>query len=322
MFLLITALFLCHLLIVADAQANIAAFSRWNRITKPGEDGGFPSSSPLSLLQSSDDIKETGNTRDGGSASSPHATGQSVADVKETGSTRDGGSSSSPHATGQSVADVKEASSLSQRASTQAALHASHEDPRNKLSALLVKLFKQPSKGQKSGPHQLPLNFREHRRFIREHDGSAQLQQKQQQQQQQQQQQIKQQEDQAKQQHMEQQQQQAQAEGQQRQQAPQSGEDVNVSLGNIKVSRGDRVVICYQGKWFRGVLERVDVLEKLANVKCDSDSPGVITIVPLGNVWPAASAPEDAEERQQKTTRPHDTSQRQVLRHVRAKTVG
>jgi len=107
--------------------------------------------------------------------------------------------------------------------------------------------------------------------------------------------------------------------------ARQGTEDADVNLGRkAKVCRGDRVVICYQGKWFRGVLERVDVVEKVANVKCDSDSPGVITIVPLGSVWPASSAPEDSREecQQQKTTRPHDTSQRQVLRHVRAKTVG
>jgi len=86
----------------------------------------------------------------------------------------------------------------------------------------------------------------------------------------------------------------------------------------LKVCTGDRVVIKYRGQWFRGVLKRVDVEGNVANVKCDTDMPGVITIVPLASVWPAASPPEES----QWTTRPHEAAHRQILRHVRARTVG
>lgn len=49
-----------------------------------------------------------------------------------------------------------------------------------------------------------------------------------------------------------------------------------------RLSRGDRVEVEYQGRWFAGVLQWVD--GDVANVKCDVDSPGVMTVAPLTNV--------------------------------------
>jgi len=54
-----------------------------------------------------------------------------------------------------------------------------------------------------------------------------------------------------------------------------------------QVSEGDRVEVRYDGKWFSGVVQRVE--GNIANVQCDADEPGLITIVPLLHVRPAPS---------------------------------
>lgn len=86
-----------------------------------------------------------------------------------------------------------------------------------------------------------------------------------------------------------------------------------------KVSTGDRVVIEFQGKWFRGVLQHVDLAGNVANVICDVDHPGVVTVVPLGNVWPAGQLPGSLHPCG--GMRPEET-QKQVFRHRRTRTVG
>lgn len=90
------------------------------------------------------------------------------------------------------------------------------------------------------------------------------------------------------------------------------------------VSTGDRVGIRYRGRWFRGVLLRVDVASSIANVQCDADSPGVITAVAMASVWPEAELPEEAQEdpQEQAACPDHAQKQVQVFRHVRARTIG
>mmetsp|Transcript_62800 Transcript_62800/g.141857 ORF Transcript_62800/g.141857 Transcript_62800/m.141857 type:complete len:322 (-) Transcript_62800:221-1186(-) len=73
-----------------------------------------------------------------------------------------------------------------------------------------------------------------------------------------------------------------------------------------QVSTGDRVEVEYEGQWFAGVIEWVD--GDIANVKCDVDSPGVITVAPLTNVRPARAAQHAAPKKMQ--------------RHMRARSVG
>lgn len=74
----------------------------------------------------------------------------------------------------------------------------------------------------------------------------------------------------------------------------------------MTIAEGDRVEVEYQGQWFAGVLQSVQ--GGMANVKCDVDSPGVITIAPLTNVRPE---------------RPQDQSPGEKLqRHARARSVG
>lgn len=58
--------------------------------------------------------------------------------------------------------------------------------------------------------------------------------------------------------------------------------------GRQNISMGSRVEVEYQGQWFAGVLQWVD--GDIANVKCDVDSPGVITVAPLTNVRLAKTA--------------------------------
>lgn len=72
------------------------------------------------------------------------------------------------------------------------------------------------------------------------------------------------------------------------------------------VSTGDRVEVEYEGQWFSGVIQWVD--GDVANVKCDVDSPGVITVAPLTSVRPARRTPREQAPKMQ--------------RHVRARSVG
>lgn len=98
-----------------------------------------------------------------------------------------------------------------------------------------------------------------------------------------------------------------------------SEESSTPSARPSKVNKGDRVVILYNGRWFRGVLQFVDSKSNMANVKCDCDSPGVITVVPLENIWPIAMPPTSPDE---PAARPVHSPQRHFFRHARAKTVG
>mmetsp|Transcript_755 Transcript_755/g.1807 ORF Transcript_755/g.1807 Transcript_755/m.1807 type:complete len:329 (-) Transcript_755:539-1525(-) len=71
------------------------------------------------------------------------------------------------------------------------------------------------------------------------------------------------------------------------------------------VSMGDRVEVEFEGQWFSGVLQWVD--GDTANVKCDVDSPGVITFAPLTSVRPAKTSLDE---------------QPILSRHMRARSVG
>jgi len=48
-------------------------------------------------------------------------------------------------------------------------------------------------------------------------------------------------------------------------------------------SCGDRVEVEYEGSWFTGTLQSVEAGD-VANVKCDVDPPGVVTVAPLSSV--------------------------------------
>lgn len=72
------------------------------------------------------------------------------------------------------------------------------------------------------------------------------------------------------------------------------------------VSTGDRVEVEYKGQWFSGLLQGVD--NDLANIQCDVDSPGVITVAPLTSVRPAGSAAPPQHKK--------------VPRHMRARSIG
>lgn len=73
------------------------------------------------------------------------------------------------------------------------------------------------------------------------------------------------------------------------------------------VCTGDRVEVEYKGQWFSGLLQGVN--NDLANIQCDVDSPGVITVAPLTCVRPAR---EPAPGTQRKMPR----------RHMRARSMG
>lgn len=60
-------------------------------------------------------------------------------------------------------------------------------------------------------------------------------------------------------------------------------------LNGLPIS-GDRVEVEYEGHWFTGTLQSVE--GEIANVKCDVDSPGVITVAPLTSVRHAWTRPE------------------------------
>jgi len=71
------------------------------------------------------------------------------------------------------------------------------------------------------------------------------------------------------------------------------------------MSSGDRVEVEYDGRWFSGVLQWVD--GDIANVKCDVDLPGVITVAPLTSVRPARTSLEERPK---------------FPRHMRARSMG
>lgn len=75
----------------------------------------------------------------------------------------------------------------------------------------------------------------------------------------------------------------------------------------LSVSTGDRVEVEFEGEWFPGVLQWVD--GEFANVKCDVDSPGVLTVAPLDCVRPAKSITDDVPAKI-------------LSRHMRARSVG
>jgi len=78
------------------------------------------------------------------------------------------------------------------------------------------------------------------------------------------------------------------------------------------VASGDRVEVEYGGRWLPGVLQWVH--GGVANVKCDVDVPGVITMAPLTSVRPA---------RQVATGTNHqETSKTVTRRNMRARSVG
>eukprot|EP00931_Biecheleriopsis_adriatica_P054046 TRINITY_DN31771_c0_g1_i1.p1 TRINITY_DN31771_c0_g1~~TRINITY_DN31771_c0_g1_i1.p1 ORF type:complete len:333 (-),score=75.47 TRINITY_DN31771_c0_g1_i1:167-1165(-) len=81
----------------------------------------------------------------------------------------------------------------------------------------------------------------------------------------------------------------------------------------VTLSKGDLVEVEYEGTWFTGVLEGVE--GDMANVKCDVDGPGVITVAPLKNVRPARTA---ARSRANTALTPD----KKPSRHVRARSVG
>jgi len=54
---------------------------------------------------------------------------------------------------------------------------------------------------------------------------------------------------------------------------------------------GDRVEVEYEGNWFTGTLQSVE--GDVANVKCDVDPPGVVTVAPLTSVRPARKRKEE-----------------------------
>eukprot|EP00419_Tripos_fusus_P027201 CAMPEP_0172720468 /NCGR_PEP_ID=MMETSP1074-20121228/76973_1 /TAXON_ID=2916 /ORGANISM="Ceratium fusus, Strain PA161109" /LENGTH=332 /DNA_ID=CAMNT_0013545991 /DNA_START=117 /DNA_END=1119 /DNA_ORIENTATION=+ len=67
------------------------------------------------------------------------------------------------------------------------------------------------------------------------------------------------------------------------------GASVVPAMDRPHVSTGDRVEVEYEGQWFSGVIQWVD--GDIANVKCDVDSPGVITVAPLTSVAEPAEHP-------------------------------
>lgn len=75
-----------------------------------------------------------------------------------------------------------------------------------------------------------------------------------------------------------------------------------------KVASGDRVEVEYGGRWLPGVLQLVS--GGVASVKCDVDSPGVITVAPLTSVRPA------------QTPAPEASPKAVTRRRVRARSVG
>lgn len=81
---------------------------------------------------------------------------------------------------------------------------------------------------------------------------------------------------------------------------------VGINQRKPSISMGDRVEVEYEGHWFSGVLERVD--GDLANVKCDVDSPGVVTVAPFTSIRPERPVAESPPRR--------------VFRHARGKSTG
>lgn len=79
----------------------------------------------------------------------------------------------------------------------------------------------------------------------------------------------------------------------------------SATASSPQVSTGDRVEVEYEGQWFTGVIQWVD--GDIANVKCDVDSPGVITVAPLTSVRPA---------------RPSHVAETKRQRNMRARSVG
>mmetsp|Transcript_9252 Transcript_9252/g.21712 ORF Transcript_9252/g.21712 Transcript_9252/m.21712 type:complete len:319 (+) Transcript_9252:74-1030(+) len=80
----------------------------------------------------------------------------------------------------------------------------------------------------------------------------------------------------------------------------------NKELERPCVNTGDRVEVEYRGQWFSGLLQGVD--NNLANIQCDVDSPGVITVAPLTSVRPARRADQPEQKKMQ--------------RHMRARSLG
>eukprot|EP00933_Yihiella_yeosuensis_P036482 TRINITY_DN30238_c0_g1_i1.p1 TRINITY_DN30238_c0_g1~~TRINITY_DN30238_c0_g1_i1.p1 ORF type:complete len:398 (-),score=84.25 TRINITY_DN30238_c0_g1_i1:119-1312(-) len=78
------------------------------------------------------------------------------------------------------------------------------------------------------------------------------------------------------------------------------------------MSEGDRVEVEFQGQWFSGTL--LEVVEgDMAQVKCDVDSPGIVTVAPLAAVRPVQLA-ERSEEL--------DSRPKKLPGHMRARSFG
>lgn len=83
----------------------------------------------------------------------------------------------------------------------------------------------------------------------------------------------------------------------------------------LPVSVGDRVEVEYKGRWLLGVLQSFLDDGSAANVKCDIDLPGVLTVVPITSVRPIGRRTKPS------VARSHSMSAlgRDSLRHARAK---
>eukprot|EP00440_Ansanella_granifera_P005182 gb/GFBE01005621.1/.p1 GENE.gb/GFBE01005621.1/~~gb/GFBE01005621.1/.p1 ORF type:complete len:364 (+),score=63.74 gb/GFBE01005621.1/:1-1092(+) len=97
---------------------------------------------------------------------------------------------------------------------------------------------------------------------------------------------------------------------------------VGAAVPGWPVATGDRVEVEFEGQWFAGVLQWVD--GDVANVKCDVDSPGIITVAPLNNVRPARGTA--TAQRPRAGTFPMGVvevpSDKKLFRHMRARSVG
>mmetsp|Transcript_68473 Transcript_68473/g.135317 ORF Transcript_68473/g.135317 Transcript_68473/m.135317 type:complete len:326 (-) Transcript_68473:134-1111(-) len=58
-----------------------------------------------------------------------------------------------------------------------------------------------------------------------------------------------------------------------------------------RVGKGDRVEVECEGQWLLGTLQEVD--GDVANIRCDTTSPGVITVAPLTNVRPVQTPQQE-----------------------------
>lgn len=73
----------------------------------------------------------------------------------------------------------------------------------------------------------------------------------------------------------------------------------SASVVGLTVAEGDRVEVRYGGQWFTGILQFVDAGNR-ANVQCDVDIPGLLTIAPLTDVrlTQLVASPVQRRERQ------------------------